>query len=76
MNIILLDICAYSVYYKKHKRSPVAQLVERVAVNHLVGSSSLSRGATKIKPDQLMIGLFISGQYDVLCLYYPKRKYW
>jgi hypothetical protein len=26
--------------------SPVAQLVERVAVNHLVGSSSLSRGAT------------------------------
>ena len=25
--------------------SPVAQLVERVAVNHLVGGSSLSRGA-------------------------------
>jgi hypothetical protein len=25
--------------------SPVAQSVERVAVNHLVGSSSLSRGA-------------------------------
>ena len=45
MNIILLDICAYFVYYTKYKRSPVAQLVERVAVNHLVGSSSLSRGA-------------------------------
>ena len=29
--------------------SPVAQLVERVAVNHLVGGSSPSRGARKIK---------------------------
>jgi hypothetical protein len=30
-----------------HKHSPVAQSVERVAVNHLVGSSSLSRGASQ-----------------------------
>ena len=29
--------------------SPVAQLVEQVAVNHLVGGSSPSRGANKIK---------------------------
>jgi hypothetical protein len=29
--------------------SPVAQSVERVAVNHLVGSSSLSRGAIDFK---------------------------
>ncbi len=30
--------------------SPVAQLVERVAVNHLVGGSNPSRGATHITP--------------------------
>ena len=29
--------------------SPVAQLVEQVAVNHLVGGSSPSRGANKFK---------------------------
>ena len=29
--------------------SPVAQLVEQVAVNHPVGGSSPSRGASKIK---------------------------
>ncbi len=27
-------------------RSPIAQLVEQVAVNHLVASSSLARGAS------------------------------
>jgi hypothetical protein len=31
----------------KSRSSPVAQLVEQVAVNHPVGSSSLSRGAQK-----------------------------
>ena len=32
-------------YGTKRECSPVAQLVEQVAVNHWVGSSSLSRGA-------------------------------
>jgi hypothetical protein len=45
-----------------------------LALNEAEGS--LSRGAKKIKPDQLMIGLFIWGKYAVLGLYYPKREYW
>ena len=32
----------------KHKWSPVAQLVEQVAVNHWVAGSSPARGANKI----------------------------
>ena len=38
--------------------SSIAQLVEQVAVNHLVASSSLARGAKNTKPDLLRIGLF------------------
>lgn len=38
--------------------SSIAQLVEQVAVNHLVASSSLARGAKNTKPDLYKIGLF------------------
>ncbi len=41
----MLDITGL-IYYCVDCQSPVAQLVERVAVNHHVGSSSLSGGAT------------------------------
>lgn len=34
-------------------QSSIAQLVEQVAVNHLVASSSLARGARNTKPDFL-----------------------
>ena len=50
--------------------SPVAQLVEQVAVNHLVGGSSPSRGANKRKGlsqtwfSPLLI--FVNTQFDWL----------
>ena len=42
--------------------SPVAQQVERVAVNHLVGGSSPSRGARKKSPLDNSRGFVVSGE--------------
>jgi hypothetical protein len=49
--------------------SPVAQQVERVAVNHLVGGSSPSRGAISIIARYLWRAFYI---YDLLGLYITK----
>ena len=44
-----------------HNYSPVAQQVERVAVNHLVGSSSLSRGAISTQKGHFACPFFAQG---------------
>ena len=56
------------IYYttRFQEYSSIAQLVEQVAVNHLVASSSLARGARNPKPDQFLIGLFFIAKQMLL----------
>ena len=52
--ILSVDDNVIIVYYSD-ENSPVAQLVERVTVNHQVGGSSPSRGVLQNNRDTLII---------------------